>query len=409
MRLFLSFVFLIAFTLTASAQRTCATKQASPSPRIFGDGIPPVDNGVQRDTLPNEVITIPVVIHLLYNTPFQNISNAQILSQIEALNNDFRMLNDDKANTPAFFASKAADTKIQFCLAKLDPSGKPTTGIIRKLTSKAYFTGNDGMKFSAAGGDDIWNPKQYLNIWVCNMFGRSLGYATMPGTPADKDGVVINYDVFGTTSDVAAPFNKGRTTTHEVAHWLGLKHIWGDETCGSDDVDDTPSQRSYNFMCPVFPVVNDCSENANGDMFMNFMDLTDDVCMNMFTHGQKTKMRGLFAKNNYRNSFLEAFSCDSSYSANGSVSRDSMVAEKPKPSISVYPNPVQGLVNILPQNDYSIEGKVAIVYDMQGKVLYRSKFQSDKGQINLSFLSPGVYYLQIGDGTDRRIQRIVKI
>lgn len=409
MHLLLSFVFFIGISFTVTAQRTCTTDDTPLSSRLYGDGGTSVDNGVQRDTLPDEVITIPVVVHVLYNTNTQNITDEQILSQITALNNDFRMRNADKANTPAFFSSKAADTRIQFCLARLDPNGKPTNGIVRKKTSKTHFMGDDGMKFTNAGGDDIWNPKQYLNIWVCNMFGRSLGYATMPGTPADKDGVVINFDVFGTTSNVVAPFDKGRTTTHEVAHWLGLKHIWGDSQCGSDDVDDTPPQKSYNFKCPVFPVISDCSEDAEGDMFMNFMDLTDDACMNMFTHGQKTKMRGLFAKDNYRNSFLGGFGCDSILSSGAPISRDSVAAETLKPSISVYPNPVQGFLTVLSQNEYTTEGKMAIICDMHGKVLYRQKLQSDKGQINVTFLSPGIYFLQVGEGADRKMHRIIKI
>lgn len=409
MHLILYCIFFIGFTLTANAQRTCVIKDAPASYRILGDGGPAFDNGVQRDTLADEIIIIPVVVHLLYNTDIQNITNEQIRSQITALNNDFRMMNADRVNTPAFFASRSADTRIQFCLAQVDPKGKPTSGIIRKKTAKTQFMGDDGMKFTNAGGDDIWDPKQYLNIWVCNMFGKSLGYATLPGTPADKDGVVINYDVFGTTSNVAAPFNLGRTTTHEVAHWLGLTHIWGDAQCGSDGIDDTPPQKSYNFMCPTFPVLSECSEDDKGDMFMNFMDFTDDACMNMFTHGQKTKMRGLFAKNNYRNSFLGGNVCDSTLSVDGPTVVDSVLLDKPKPSITVYPNPVQSIMTVLPENDYTIEGKIAIIYDIQGKVLYRSKFQSEKGQINLSFLLPGVYYLQVGDGANKKMHRIIKI
>ena len=409
MHLILSFLFLIVITFTAGAQRTCATKDAVTTSRIYGGGGPTVDNGVQRDTLADEIIIIPVVVHLLYNTSAQNISDEQILSQIAALNSDFRMQNSDKAFTPAFFSSKAADTRIQFCLAQVDPTGKPTSGIIRKKTAKAYFMGDDGMKFTNAGGDDIWDPKQYLNIWVCSMFGRSLGYATLPGTPIDKDGVVINYDVFGTTANVASPFNKGRTTTHEVAHWLGLKHIWGDAQCGSDDIDDTPPQKSYNFKCPVFPTISDCSEDEKGDMFMNFMDLTDDACMNMFTHGQKTRMRAIFAKNNYRNSFLGVSVCDSTLSIGGPTTRDSVTTEKPKPSVSVYPNPVHSFTTVLSENEYSLNGKTAIIFNMQGKILYKQKFQSEKVQINLSFLSAGVYYLQVGDGVDKKMHRLIKL
>src|SRR5699024_2630864 len=136
-------------------------------------------------------------------------------------------------------------------------------GIVRKHTNVSSFMGEDGMKFSGSGGDDAWDSKRYLNIWVCSLFGRSLEYATPPGGPADKDGVVINFDVFGTTGSLRANFDKGRTATHEVGHWLGLRHIWGDETCGNDEVDDTPRQLSYNFNCPSFPHVTSCSPNGD--------------------------------------------------------------------------------------------------------------------------------------------------
>ena len=181
-----------------------------------------------RDTLPNEIINIPVVVHVLYNNSTQNISDAQVISQIVSLNNDFRRRNADTINTPAPFKSVAADTRIQFCLAKVDPNGKYTTGIIHKYTTETQFVADDAMKFSSQGGDDAWDASKYLNIWVCNLFGRTLGYAVLPGSPAEKDGVVIQYDVFGTIGYLTSPFNKGRTATHEIGHWLGLKHLWGD-------------------------------------------------------------------------------------------------------------------------------------------------------------------------------------
>ncbi|MDQ6755812.1 MAG: hypothetical protein M3004_02655, partial [Bacteroidota bacterium] len=150
-------------------------------------------SSITRDTLANEVITIPVVIHVLYNKATENISDAQILSQIKALNNDYSKLNTDAANVPRAFASLAADTRIAFCIAKTDPSGKLTTGIIHKYTPVQSWTADDGMKFTAQGGDNAWDSKRYLNIWVCNLFGRSLGYSSLPGSQTDKDGVVIQY------------------------------------------------------------------------------------------------------------------------------------------------------------------------------------------------------------------------
>lgn len=406
----LFFVILLTYPLALTAQRVCIAN-VYPQKMMKGGAVnsSSIVTGTGRDTVANEIISIPVVIHLIYNTAQQNISEAQIISQLDALNKDFGMLNTDAANVPAAFKSRAADTKIMFCLAQVDPKGRATKGIIRKQTGKEFFLGDDAMKFTAAGGDDAWDPQRYLNIWVCNMFGRSLGYATIPGAPADKDGVVINWDAFGTSGVVRAPFNKGRTATHEVAHWLGLKHIWGDDICGNDDIDDTPPQKSYNYYCPAFPKVSNCSSDGSGDMFMNFMDLTDDACMNMFTNGQKNKMRSLFALNGYRNSFLNSFQCDSSLATGGPLPEDTAVFVKAEPSVQMYPNPVSTQLNIIPQNDFVLEGKYCSIYNIQGKKVYEQKFRSQKIQLDLSFLTPGVYFLKLEDGAEKKMFRIIKI
>ena len=154
------------------------------------------------------VITIPVVVHVIYNTTTQNISDAQIQSQITVLNNDFRRTNADQTT----LWPQAADSEIQFCLVNVDPNGLSTTGITRTQTSVTSFSTNDAMKFSAQGGKDAWNTSKYLNIWVCNIGGGILGYAQFPGGgSASTDGVVIGFNYFGTTGTATAPFNKGRT------------------------------------------------------------------------------------------------------------------------------------------------------------------------------------------------------
>lgn len=411
MRSVFSLAMLCIFSFQASmAQHQCGTetytrnyfKPAKEQPAVFL-------RGQERDTVPNEIITIPVIVHLLFNTNEQNITDDQIRSQIDVLNKDFRRMNADAVNTPDAFKPVTADARIMFCLAKVTPGGKPTKGIIRKYTTKEFFLGDDGMKFSAAGGDDAWDSKKYLNIWVCALFGRSLGYATIPGGDASLDGVVINYDVFGNTGFVRPPFNKGRTATHEVAHWLGLKHIWGDENCGSDDVDDTPRQKSYNYGCPVFPHVTSCSENASGDMFMNFMDFTDDACMNSFTNGQKMKMRSLFALGGTKNSFLYSFACDSSLASGGPLPDDTLPVFKPKAGISIYPNPAISEVTINPVNDYVLTGKVCSIYNVQGKLLIRQSFVSNREKINVSALPSGIYILKIGEGDDKQVVKLIKL
>jgi hypothetical protein len=364
-------------------------------------------NGFSRDTIPNEVINIPVVVHVLFNAVEQNISDEQVRSQIIALNNDFRRLNADKINTPELFAAVAADTRINFCLAQVDPQGRPSKGIVHRYTTVDHFLGDDAMKFTAAGGDDAWDTKKYLNIWVCNLFGRSLGYATMPGEDPAKDGVVIKYDVFGTIGNLRFPFNLGRTATHEVGHWLGLKHIWGDDYCGDDGIYDTPQQLSYNYNCPSFPHQTSCSP-ASGEMFMNFMDLSNDACMNLFTVGQKQKMRSLFANGGIRNAFLQSFACDSSLAAGAPLPDDTIPVAKPAATVYAYPNPVQQLLNLDSNDGYVFSGKWIQVYDLTGARQLAYLATGNKPSIPVQKLKPGIYLIRIGEGTDARVLKVLK-
>jgi len=264
------------------------------------------------------VITIPVVVHVVYNGSTQNISAAQINSQIAVLNDDFRRMNADAANTPNDFVGVATDVEIQFCLASVDPSGNPTSGITRTSTTVSSFGTNDAVKTSSTGGVNAWPSSSYLNIWVCNIGGGILGYAQFPGGPASTDGVVCGYQYFGTTGTAVSPFNLGRTATHEVGHWLNLRHIWGDGGCSFDDfVNDTPLAGGPNYTgspC-TYPGPNSCggkgrnSANDLPDMFQNYMDYSDDGCMNLFTDGQKSRMRALFDVGGARASLLSSFAC----------------------------------------------------------------------------------------------------
>lgn len=239
------------------------------------------------------LIRIPVVVHVIYNTAAQNISDAQIQSQIDVLDADFRRLNADAAATPAAFAGVAADARLDFALAVRDPSCNPTTGITRTSTSvTGWVFPSDAMKSNATGGHDPWDVNKYLNIWVVNYTDGTLGYGTFPGMPANIQGVVIDYRAFGTIGTLFPQFNLGRTATHEIGHWLNLNHIWGDDgtACsGSDNVADTPNQGGFNTGCPAFPHVS-CMNGPNGDMFMNYMDYSDDNCYNMLTAGQVARM-----------------------------------------------------------------------------------------------------------------------
>ncbi len=239
------------------------------------------------------VITIPVVVHVVWNTPVQNISDDQVLSQIDVLNKDFRRLNADTNLTPAPWKSIAADCEIEFRMARRDPNGNPTLGITRTQTSITEFGQSTALKYTSSGGHDAWDRDRYLNLWVANLGSQLLGYATFPGGPAALDGVAIGYNYFGTVGTLSPPFNKGRTATHEVGHWLWLYHIWGDDggSCsGTDFVADTPNQALEFYGCPTYPTTDACSPNNPGVMFMNYMDYTDDACMNLFTQGQLGRM-----------------------------------------------------------------------------------------------------------------------
>jgi Pregnancy-associated plasma protein-A len=236
-------------------------------------------------------ITVPVVVHVVYKTAKDNITDAQVLSQIAALNRDYHAANVDKTKTPSCWSGLVADIGVHFELAKTDPKGKATNGITRTKTKQASFSTHDEVKFATHGGTDAWPTNKYLNLWVCSLGGGLLGYAQFPGGPANTDGVVILNTAFGTVGTAAAPYNLGRTAVHEVGHWLNLNHIWADTSdCnGTDHVEDTPNQQLPNYGKPAFPHVT-CQNGPNGDMFVNYMDYVDDNAMVMFTSGQSARM-----------------------------------------------------------------------------------------------------------------------
>ncbi|WP_378186105.1 zinc metalloprotease [Aquimarina sp. W85] len=240
----------------------------------------------------NGTVTIPVIVHVIYRTNQENISNAQIQSQIDVLNQDFNRANSDISLVPNEFSNLTADVDIQFTLKQ----------VTRKQSNRRSWGTNDRMKRSSGGGVNAIDTSRNLNIWVCNIGSGILGYAQFPGGSAATDGIVVSPQYFGSQGSVSAPFNKGRTATHEVGHWLNLRHIWGDGGCNVDDyVSDTPVSSTPNYGCPRYPTQH-CSSN---DMTMNYMDYVDDRCMYMFTTGQKNRMRALFAAGGYRSAFVQ--------------------------------------------------------------------------------------------------------
>lgn len=241
--------------------------------------------------LVNGKIIIPVVVNVLYSTAAENISDAQIQSQIDVLNQDYTATNTDFSNTPAEFAGVAANVGITFELIKIN----------RKSTNKTSWGTRDAMKSTKKGGLDPTSPTTTLNMWSCNIGGGILGYAQFPGGSSATDGVVIDSDYFGITT-ASYPYNLGRTASHEVGHWMNLRHIWGDASCGDDLVSDTPVHKTSNFGVPTYPYVSTCLP-AHNEMTMNYMDYTDDRGMYMFTNGQKARMTALFVAGGVRSGF----------------------------------------------------------------------------------------------------------
>ncbi|MGV6846051.1 MAG: zinc metalloprotease [Lutibacter sp.] len=266
------------FNIEKSTREFIAAKKPSGNPGNGGGG-----NGGGGGSTPTPYtgpITIPVYVHVIYANSSQNVSDARISSQINVLNQDYN--DSDYSDVPGEFQGVGANIGITFTLG----------GVARHSDATASWGTNDAVKAA-------YPPVPgYLNFWVCNIGGGILGYAQFPGGNPDTDGVVIGSDYFGVTGGT---YGLGRTATHEVGHWLNLRHIWGDGRCRQDDfVADTPSSDRANYGCPAYPTVH-CKSN---DMTMNYMDYTDDACMNMFTLGQKDRIRALFAAGGARESFV---------------------------------------------------------------------------------------------------------
>jgi hypothetical protein len=242
--------------------------------------------------LVNGKIVIPVVVNVLYRTAAENISDAQIQSQIDVLNNDYNATNPDFNSVPSEFAGVAANVGISFELVR----------IIRKATNKTSWGTRDVMKNAKRGGIDPTSPATTLNMWACTIGGGILGYAQFPGGSSATDGVVIDSNYFGVSGAASYPYNLGRTGSHEVGHWMNLRHIWGDASCGNDLVSDTPVHKTSNFGVPTYPYVSTCLP-AHNEMTMNYMDYTDDRGMYMFTNGQKSRMSALFVSGGARSGF----------------------------------------------------------------------------------------------------------
>lgn len=242
-----------------------------------------IKSGDVQARLVNGKIQIPVVYHVIYRQASENLSLSVLQDQIDALNEDFNMQNPNRGAMPAEFAGVEANVNIDFVIED----------VIRvQNTKKRSWRPDDSMKFTSSGGSDVVNPQEFLNIWIVNVMpyrgGQILGYAQFPGGSWSTDGVVLAHSFVGRNQ---------RTATHEVGHYLNLRHIWGDGGCGASDfVADTPDADGNSRGCPTYPVI----ECGSANMTMNFMDYSDDSCMYMFTEGQKARMDAVFAPGGFR-------------------------------------------------------------------------------------------------------------
>ena len=353
-----------------------------------------------------EIITIPVVVHVLWNTTVQNISDEQIYSQIDVLNQDFRRKNRDTLRTSHPFSVHTSDTGIEFCLASRDPEGNPTNGITRTNTSVNVWNEDklDEIFFSIYGGKDNWDPNQYLNIYIANIDEDYLGFASLPSMMEkypEYDGVVIRHEAFGTigTAGTNGYFENtlGRTATHEVGHWLNLRHIWGDIECGNDFVTDTEPAEDANFYCPSFPhrTFNSCGGGQHGEMYMNFMDYTDDACMNMFTKGQADRM--LAALNGRRSSIIYSEGCNILKAVEVEAAEVFMI----------FPNPGEGNFTVELLYDeaahtihiLNILGQIVRKVDSPGTNMIQFDLKGD--------IPGGIYLVKVQSGHKTAIKKIV--
>jgi len=417
-------------------------------------------NAQERTTLRDgDTLTIPVVVHVVYNSQAENLSDQLIADQMEVLNQDFLRTNPDASNTRNVFLDVAGTANIQFRLADTDPNGQPTSGITRTETNVSSFIDFDitlylqaiaecgvdifdpesieenidcinellnidldQMKSSDTGGIDPWNVDRYLNIWVCNMSidlgGMQspfiLGYAyppmEAPNWPEDElpenldavDGVVLHYEAVGPNNpnvgQLAGTNDAGRTATHEVGHYLGLRHIWGDGDCTADDfIDDTPLAGSNSQStdansvpnCQDLHIKDSCANDNLPDMIENYMDYSIESCQNAFTEGQVDLMRAMLL--GPRATLLESNVFTNTPDLNSL-------------SINLYPTQTSGIINMssIPEVDWSYE-----VLGING-VIYTQSTHTYDNIIDIGSLHAGIYLIQLIEGERLSAIRIFK-
>ncbi len=337
-----------------------------------------------------EIVYIPVVFHIVYKTSVQNIPDSRIYEQIERLNQDYSATNTDISAVPNVFEPYISDTKIRFILADTDPNGNPTTGITRHQSNTFMFNVNiHDIKTASTDGVDPWDTDNYLNIWVGNITSGYLGYATTPmDAGTSLDGVVLNYLNVG--NNPTTPYDKGRTATHEIGHYLGLNHIWGPGlgSCALDDgINDTPDQSSPHYGVPTHPIETCNSE----DMFMNFMDYGNDEALVMFTEDQKDKLEYSLDVLRYQLWLPESVGLHKSNAL----------------SVDIFPNPTSDVLHISLSKPVG-KGHIYII-DITGRTYYNKDISYKKKiTIPVTNLSKGMYFVGFtGNDTLDVIHKII--
>jgi hypothetical protein len=366
-----------------------------------------------KSTKSTATIYIPVVVHVVLTAAQQTTIGGtagiikRIDSQLVVLNRDFQAKNADSTKIPAIFKPLYGNANIVFSLAHRKPNGTSTNGYEIITTAQPSFDGTGGtvpagsgyscsdVKHISTGGADAWNTAKYLNIWVCNFDDASLLGVAYPkymvtdfGLTPTELGVVVNYRAFGKRSAVSDSYitgiDKGRTATHEVGHYLGLLHIWGDDAqCVDDDgVSDTPLQADNNFNCPVqTTVMANCNSTPGGEMWMNYMDYVDDACMVMFSKGQVTRMLNTYP---------------------GTLTSDPTIFQWPTDvntvemdnEFNIYPNPTNGKININFATVPASLNKITVTNTVGQRVYEQNAANTDIYNIDMTSMSKGVYFVQ---------------
>lgn len=384
--------------------------------QIFNEAKANVKSQASSRSTPDTIFKIRTVFHIVYTNAADSIPDSWIYSQIEILNEDFRRKNADTNITRAEFLPFAGDAKIEFELADQDPDGFYTTGITRTKGTPPPFLGfspfNDEVKSYTTGGRDPWPTDKYLNVWVCNAFNGLgiLGYAFPPsnapnwpansGTDSAKQGVVMHYPVVGSlnTAPIDLTVTKGRSAVHEIGHYLGLRHIWGDGDCTAEDgIDDTPNAIDANQQTCDYNA-NTCTDSPIDypDMLENFMDYSDDRCLNMFTHQQISLMRYMLRT-----------------SRAGIVSEEiieypTAISEVTKSlEVKVYPNPSLGRLNV-EMNEANSQNASLEIFSIVGEsVLKFLNLKNGSNAFDISSLADGMYTIKIKSDIGEKTEKIL--